>query len=520
LILITFVCEKFLFIFQPRVTDGRVMKSSPLWDSVKGLKSWGCSFFAPVVEGQRTMYYDETDSKVGRFTFVRATEEEGLLMDDDEEDVFDPKMDFGMSILVDGKALVQRAILVRSEENLVDCIIPEVANASSVPAGEVLMQDLPNSSSLTTNIMIPAPSNTSVNLQDSVVDSDIDKMSVDKTTGSSVVTKDPEQIPPASPVKASPVKSSKSKSSTVGTTGQVPSKQVLDTSKISPASSEKGSSTKSSPIVSDRSRESDLGARVTKSLDKAKKSDVLPKQSQSSRAVVNHEKVLPGSSVKQPLKPTLSSSLNELNEASAPTSDETYIFLSAESQLHLSSNTSSSDNFYSAESDVENFNPSPLKPVASVPVLDGCAVVSEKSPEKEEIHPRPANLEFNHPRNVVRKLELSTEREYVSRSAISLNISDKKSLNDPESFTEITSCYGCLLASAKFKDSDWLSDFDVIEDGVHPSVVIEKPDQKSNRKRVTDDIFRRNPGENCTNVILHIKVIKQFFKLANSSAVY
>ena len=431
-------------------------------------------------------------------------------MEEEEEDVFDPMMDYGMSILVEGKPLVERAMFARSEKVASPhSVTPEASSLSSIPAGEILMHLETSTSSAIANKSLSAPSNTSLDVKGSGGSSGSQRsipLSLDQLLHSSVDVGD-DQVGDFTLSKASDV-TAQARISTI-TVGHATSSETSDSSKLSPVSSVIGG--KDSTVGSDRSTELPVSKSSSAISKETMKSEESPTPSQSYRASVNRNKALPGSPGKWKMK--LASSLNELNKASSvATSDETYIFLSAESNLQESSSDSSdSEDFYSAESDLENFASKPIKPVASVPDIDGGSEPENMS-KKQDALLRPGNLEFHRPRNVVRKLELSTEQ--LSKSSTSLNLyprklSLKSSSRNFESFTEITSCYGYLLSTAKFKDSNWLSDFDIVQDGVHPSAVIEKPGEKSNQKRATDDIFKRNPGENCTNVVLHIKVNKQ-----------
>ena len=486
-----------MFFLQQRIADGKKIKNSPLWNSVKGLKSWGCSFFAPVVEGSLTIFYDESNSELGTFPGVKATEE-GLLLEEDNEDVFDPTMDFGMSLLKDGKILVKKSTPSKPERDEHNnpvtpersaVLSPGVGSISSTPAGHILMQHMtPSQQSVTDGVLLSVRHDTSAQFKSSL---DSDYVSSAQSTSSIELNKagsSIEALANKTNARADEERDSESVQAT---------NLFRSGAKRSPASS-----------VQSGTSSVDVDSNKGLQIDGTKTADAMSTQNEKPLGSVDRFRELPGSPEKFPRNASLSTSLNDVRKKSiAFTSDDTNIFLSAESELHLSSpksSSGSSEDFFSAESDVDNF-PKVLKPVASFPELDGTEP-PENLLRKEETQLRPENLDLLVTRNVVRKLDLTTENLPKSTTSLDTNFR-RASLKEPRSSViEITSYYSYILATTKFKDSDWLSDFEVIEDGVHPSVVVEKENRERSQKRTDEEVFSKLPGENCTKVILHIKV--------------
>nr|XP_039251251.1 transmembrane protein KIAA1109-like isoform X2 [Styela clava] len=142
------------FLWQESMMDEVDSSGISGLSSVRALQSWGCRFFTPLTSKHPTYYYykstkspprkqatvhDGPRIKNGRI-FVKEEEEgSGSSEDDDEDscdkdsDVFDPKMDYGMSLLVEGKCLLSRSrtlssLTKKSSESSSESIVQENFN--------------------------------------------------------------------------------------------------------------------------------------------------------------------------------------------------------------------------------------------------------------------------------------------------------------------------------------------------------------------------------------------------------
>ena len=81
---------------------------------------------------------------------------------------------------------------------------------------------------------------------------------------------------------------------------------------------------------------------------------------------------------------------------------------------------------------------------------------------------------------------------------------------------ELLSCYGFILTTAKFESNpSWLPKLVTVQNGIHPSVIIDSESRFKSRlkRRSSLDLFRTAQLEDCTSVILHVKVtdVTDFF---------
>ena len=386
-----------------------------------------------------------------------------------DEEVFDPRMDFGMSILVHGKVLVTKAssgkrknnspspttFLVSSNESSLSSDAHKQSKASFLPHSAKLRvrktKGLRNDSDSEDIEQAPTTATPHITIQ--IED---DSTEVDNA----------ETISPPETLQISHV--------------------LLSESGLSPSGPSEISSVSGGSVA-------------------AQLVDIQPDLSGQSQ-VADQQTAL--DEVSAVIKSPLSASLPQLDGEIRAESPSTPMFQSVESDLRKSvSCTSDSDVYLSAESDIENFEPKPPSPAASDPGVD--ITDMDKKTEIEEQPVRPGHLEFHSQReSVIRKLELSPEEDDRSSSSTS-PLPRKRFINEKTNGnTELTTCYSHLLASAKTKKTDWLSDFEIVEEGVHPFVVVEKAGGKHSKlqRRSSFDVFRSAAGEQCTSVVLHVKV--------------
>ena len=396
------------------MSDSKRKNISPLLNGVRAMKTWGCKFFAAATPARPTFYYDETDQKASQQNDKGSRMHKtgsSSMSGDTEEEVFDPTLEYGMSILVDGKVILQRL----RPENIRHKPSHEslTVSLSSISGMDGTVQDL---SSRTTELTSQSRSETSR-------------------------SSSPNELQVKEPVILTSIhEAAFDDNETENITVHIPV-QNSDTADVSATKA----STNSSPVFS--------------------QTIILP--------------------------PTPAAPSAHFSDAL----------------------DSDSDNYFSAESDIENLSPD-KQPSTSVTTVDNSKDVKPthrfptRKPSLEPPASRPLNLDLEH--RVSPKLDSSEEEidlissqfSFAKRPSVrfsSLNLAD---------VSEISTCYSYILPTAKLKSPDWLSEMEVVNEGVHPSVVIERPEILGNKisRRSSVDILRSAMTDECTSIVLHIKV--------------
>ena len=193
-----------------------------------------------------------------------------------------------------------------------------------------------------------------------------------------------------------------------------------------------------------------------------------------------------------PVTKLRSSDLSAIDRA---ISTESNLYRSAESDFRSTSSLSLEE-FFSAESEVDETEMDAKK--------------AQSDPDLPQISSRPASLLISSPPTVVRRLVLE---DIPRASQFPLPEENRNDLCNQQLFENhgLISCYSNVLTTSKRRASEWLPNFDVTSEGIHPSVIITKDghDTKLSR-RCSMDILNKTDSENISKVILHVKVTGQF----------
>ncbi|XP_076826116.1 bridge-like lipid transfer protein family member 1 isoform X2 [Clavelina lepadiformis] len=188
-----------------------------------------------------------------------------------------------------------------------------------------------------------------------------------------------------------------------------------------------------------------------------------------------------------PVTKLRSSDLSAIDRA---ISTESNLYRSAESDFRSNSSLSSEE-FFSAESEVDETEMDAKK--------------AQSDPDLPQISSRPASLLISSPPTVVRRLVLE---DIPRASQFPLPEENRNDLCNQQLFENhgLISCYSNVLTTSKRRASEWLPNFDVTSEGIHPSVIITKDghDTKLSR-RCSMDILNKTDSENISKVILHVK---------------
>nr|XP_026696686.1 transmembrane protein KIAA1109 [Ciona intestinalis] len=368
-------------------------KLNSLLENVRTMKSWGCAFFTALTTKHPTFYYDNEISKEKRYrhqtgrenteeTHCDVTDGQSL---DDEEDVFDLQMDFGMSLLQSGKK-----VLTRSRTS-----------------------------------------------------------TVNKSTSS----------------------------------------QAEDTFKTNVLKN------KSRPILKklETVEKADAGF-VLMNYDPTK--DLKPQKSVSMQVSARPKLV------------KMKSLYSDDAAMQRAVSTESNLFQSAESDFK-SSTSLSSDTYFSADSDIQDNN-SQMKATAS----DSSVDFPTNKPTTNT-----SNVEVQRPHTLF--IEEQNKPQYPpteeSNPTVDRNESTSRKTQKPNLLTDneqLLACYKNFLpiSTARVKDDEhpylWMKEFDIVKDGIHPSIVIDKGDSEYKySRRYSMDVLDQNDvtKNSCTNVKLHIK---------------